>query len=325
MNKVLFVVGPTASGKTSLALDLAPKINGVILNADSRQVYKGLDIISGKDIPDKAEFVKTENPTKNKKYNVGYYKFNSTPVYLLDLVTPTYEFNVYDYLDITIPTIDKVIGLDKIPIVVGGTGFYIKALLDGIATVNIPQDKKLRKRFEGLQIEELQKIIKKKDPEKFLKMNESDFQNKRRLIRAIEIAQYVKKVGKREGKIAKLENMSVLIIGLTATREIINERIDERVEKRITQGALDEAKKLFDNYKNLSEQVKTGGGYRDLFEYLKGNIALEEAVEKWKVTEHHIAKKQIVWFQKDKRIKWFDITENKFEIKVKKIIDKWLK
>ena len=308
MKKVLLVVGPTAIGKTSLAKRLSSKFNGAMLNADSRQVYKDLNVISGKDIP-------SETP-----YKRGFYILNGIKLYLFDLVKPSEDFSVNKYLDFAVPLIEEISKQNILPVVTGGTGFYIKALIDGVETVNIPPNLELRKNLEKASLKELQEELENRDPKKFKKLNNSDVSNKRRLIRAIEISEL-----KNKGHInlKKLEGYDFKIIGLKAEPELIKKRIDKRINERLENGALEEAKSLFNDYDKLSEQVKTSIGYRELFEFLKKTLILGEAIEKWRISEYQLVKKQMTWFKKDKRIDWFDINNSTYIKKVEASVGNW--
>lgn len=317
MHKALVIVGPTASGKTSLAFTLGKKFAGVLISADSRHVYKGLDIISGKDLPKDA---------KQNIFSIGHYTFeNGTPICLLDIVPPTYSFTVKDFIHIALPITNFISKMDKLPVIVGGTGFYVKALLDGIDTINIPADEVLRERLQSFTVSELQSLLSQEDRKKYEKMNESDRKNKRRLIRAIEITRYtLKNVNiSISAKDTNLDAYDFLIVGLTAPREEIRTRIDARVAARIDQGAFEEAEALFKDYENLSEQVKTSNGYKQIFEYFAGKAGREKAIENWKYSEYLNAKKQMTWFKKDQRIHWFDVSEAGFEKKIHEFVSNW--
>lgn len=319
--KMLAIVGPTAVGKTTFAQQLSKKIPAEIISADSVQAYKGLDIISGKDLPPDSLF----HPTKDisSHFSIGYYLFDTIPVYLLDLVPPTYEFNVSDYVQVAIPTIEYVHARDKLPILVGGTGYYIKTLIDGSDTLSIPPNEELRMRFDNLEVEELARLLSEKDKSRFDIMNNSDRKNKRRLIRAFEVIVY-KEENPVDISSPKLNNYEVFLVGLTASSDILRKKISQRVDERLKQGALGEARELFQQYSELSEQVKRADGYHALFKFLLGKIDLETAIENWKTEDYHHAKKQLTWFQKDKRIHWFDIEDPKFEEATFSEISKWL-
>lgn len=297
MRKLVIVVGPTGVGKTALALKIAEKYSGVLFSADSIQVYKGLDIISGKD-----------------KDTLG-----NTSLRLIDIVSPQTPFSISDYIH----SFEKEIKVqsENLPIVVGGTGFYVSALLSPIETKDIKPNTALRKELSTLTTLELQGILKVLNTDKFLSMNNSDKNNPRRLIRAIEIEKSGNIIEINE---SPLQNFEILIIGLTADKNILNSRIDNRVDERLKQGALDEAKALFADYKNLAPQIKHASGYKHLFEYMQGKYGFEEAIEKWKTAEHQNAKKQMTWFKKQENINWFDIENADFEAKIMKKVEAFL-
>src|SRR5581483_4796649 len=306
MNKLLLISGPTASGKTALGFLMGKKLQGEIVSADSRQVYKGMDLVTGKE----------EDPV--------------VKTWLIDVVDPDDDFNVATYYELAWKAIRDIWDRGKLPIVVGGTGFYIKALLDGIGTMGIPPNWKMRNEFSKLSIEELAKILQKIDAKKWDVMNASDRKNPRRLIRAIEIANYIP-AGEEKVIVAgddsglKLEELSSVApqdfiktesdffwIGLTMpTSAVLYERIDLRVDERVALGALEEARRLGKEYGwNISSM--TGQGYRELRECIEGKISLNEAINRWKFAEHAYARKQMTWFKKEKRILWFDATAKNF-------------
>lgn len=308
MDKVICVVGPTAVGKTALAFKLAKKFNGELVNADSVQVYKGLDIISGKDISNDLPFTFLKELSISD-LTVGYFNVDSTPIYLLDVVSPISSFSVAQFQSLGEKVISHIISKGKTPIIVGGTGLYIKSLIDGIPTKDISFDQNLRYKLERLSVEELQKILSVK---KLSSMNESDIKNKRRLMRAIEIEQ--------SGPVPILpkpaQGISVIQVGLSSNREQLKQRISKRVDERIKNGALNEAKKLFHIYEKLSPQVKNANGYKQLFAFLKDEITLDEAIERWKISEYQLSKNQMTWFKKDKRVEWFDVENENYKVEL---------
>lgn len=324
MKKLLYIVGPTAGGKTTLAISLSQAISSTLISADSVQVYKNLDIISGKDIPFQTHFVLDKDFSNiSSELSVGYFSINSTPLYLLNVVEPTYSFNVSDFQKVTSPIIKKTLQQKKLPIIVGGSGFYIRTLLDPMETISIPQNKSLRGELEKEDIEVLQKKLHILDKEKYRAMNESDKKNKRRLIRSIEVAQYRKNHTDISPIKNPLEDYDKLIIGLQVEREVLKKMIDKRVEERIQQGAFEEAERLFKNYQHLSNQVKTANGYKQLFEYVQGFITKDEAVQLWKQSEYFNAKKQMTWFLKNKDVVWFDAAKESVQSKIKEYVLKW--
>lgn len=309
MDKVIYVVGPTAVGKTELALRLAKKFNGELVNADSVQVYKGLDIISGKDISSDSQF-KVLSKLSTSEYTVGYFTDNLVPIYLLDVVSPDQAFSVAQFQILGEKVISYIQSIGKTPIIVGGTGLYVKALTDGISTKDVPHNEYLRKKLENLSIEELQKMLSEK---KLNSMNESDNKNTRRLIRAIEI----EKFGQEDISVRRPQPTSTSIqIGLMLDRQKLKDKISKRVDLRMKNGALEEAEKLFLKYDSLTPQVKNTSGYKQIFSFLKKEITLEEAIKQWKISEYQLSKKQMTWFKKDKRINWFDSEGDDFEAKI---------
>lgn len=304
-NKVLFIVGPTATGKTDLAFNLASEFNGELISADSVQVFKNLDIISGKDLP------------PNYKFKNGYYfSYGSPSIHLLDVVEPTQTFNVSSFFTLASKIIESFLAKKKLPIIVGGTGLYIEALLNGL-NETVEPDKKLREKLSNLSVIDLQKLIPKSD---FSGLTESDKKNSRRLIRLIEKLKNQPKAKSLEPK----PDYKSLVVGLECNKETLRKRIDERVEKRLKQGALDEAGILFKNYNNLSQQVKDANGYKQLFMFLKGEIDMDEAIYRWKISEYHHAKNQMTWFRKYGNVTWFDIEDKDFASKIREKIHKFL-
>ena len=304
MNSLLIICGPTATGKTELAIKIAKKFNGELINADSRQVYKGMDIGTGKDLPSDAKFTKA--PTADKRnFDIGYYLINKIPLWLLDIVSPDYNFNVADYQKLAWVVIKDIWQRKKLPILVGGTGLYIKALIDGIGTINIPLNQKLRNKLVKLSLEKLQKEIQNVNLEKWNQMNNSDKQNPRRLIRAIEIAKQ-----KKPSKLTLFDkNFNSLFIGLSAPNKILYERIDQRVEDRINSGMEKEIRTLLSLGYDWNFPSMSGIGYRLWRDYFNKKKTLKEIIQRWKFDEHSYSRRQQTWFKKDKRIKWFFITK----------------
>jgi tRNA dimethylallyltransferase len=300
MSKLLVICGPTATGKTSLAIRLAKKFKGEIISADSRQAYKGMDIATGKDL--------------------AIIKKSKILVHLLDVVGPDEKFSAAKYHRLAWRAIKDIWRRKKLPIIVGGTGFYIKAIVDGIESLGIEPDWKLRRELENLEIRELVEKLKKLDPKKLNEMNQSDQNNPRRLIRAIEIAT----ARGHPPSVLRHPTSYVLMIGLTAPNKIIYERIDKRVEKRIKQGAEDEIKRLLEKgYSWESSVLGETIGYQEWQPFFKGKATKKETVERWKFAEHAYARRQLTWFKKDERIRWFETTNSGFEKKVEKLVKGW--
>ena len=272
--KLIVILGPTASGKSELGLKLAKKFNGEIVSADSRQIYRGMDIGTAK-------------PTKKERKIIKHY--------LIDIKKPNQPYTVWEYKRSAIGAISQIIKKDKISFLVGGTGLYIKAVVDNLEIPQVKPDWKLRKSLElkiktrGLKslYDELIKI----DPEAAYIV---DSQNPRRIIRALEIAIKTKKPFSQQRK--KGEPLfDVLEIGISSDKEKLKEKIEKRVDKMMKAGLLKEIKNLIKIYdKNLS--TFDAIGYREIIDYLNKKISLAEAIEKIKKNTWHFAKRQMTWF-----------------------------
>lgn len=310
MQKIVYIVGPTGVGKTDLAFSLAKEFNAELISADSIQVYKGLDIVSGKDLS------KTAFKHGN---NSGFYIDRGIPIFLLDIVEPTSTFSVSNFQDIATITIGKILKKNKLPMVVGGTGLYVKSLLEPIDTASIKPDIKLRSKLEKLFVLKLQKLL---PSEKLNSLNDSDRNNPRRLIRAIEVER--SRTKNQELRIKENTNEESLVIGLQCERDVLKQRIDLRVADRLKQGALVEVVKLFEIYDSLAPQIKDANGYKQLFQYLQGEISLEEAAYRWKISEYRHAKNQMTWFRKYGNTVWFDIEKKNYIDEIKSELNNFL-
>ena len=267
MKKLLVICGPTGTGKTKLAIDLAEKFNGELVNADSRQVYKGLDALTGKDRSEKV------------------------PIWLYDVVEPIAEFSVAHFVRMARLVIEDIHKRGKLPIVVGGTGFYLRALTRRIDTLLIAPNKKLRDRFLHASVDQLQKELRQADPDKWKRMNESDRKNPRRLVRAIEVAAAAAVPNAKP-------KQDVLWIGLSATRVILKDRISKRVAQRFNQAI-----------KEVREGLPPILGAGPLLAYVRGEKTKDDAMIQWIQAEYAYARRQMTWFRKEKNIQWFDISD----------------
>lgn len=276
-NKLIVILGPTASGKTNLSIKLAKNFDGEIISADSRQVYIDMNIGSGK-------------VTKKET--------NGIPHYLLDVANPKRKFSVAQYKKLAIKKIKNVQKRGKIPFLVGGTGFYIQAIVDGITIPEVKPDWNLRKKLELLTNEELFMKLKKIDPNK---ANTIDKHNPRRLIRALEI---VLKTKKPIPVLEKINQFDTLQIGITKQKEELKKLIKIRLAKRLIKGAIiNEVKKLHKNlsWKRLEE---FGLEYRFVAQYLQNKITYQEMINNIQIESEQYAKRQMTWFKRDKRIYW---------------------
>ena len=327
MKKLLVICGPTAIGKTRLAIKLAKKFDGELVSADSRQVYKYMDTGTSKDLPvnSKLKTQSSKPQLKSKNYQIGYYKINGIKAWLLDIVKPDYRFSVADYVRCADLVIEDIWQRKKLPILVGGTGFYIKGIVDGIETIGIAPDWRLRKKLRNLEIEKLKEVLKETCPERLRRMNKSDRNNPRRLVRAIEIAMKTQSAKRKaQNHNLKLKTEEVLMVGLKAQNRILYQRIDERVDERVKLGIIEEIQRLIKmGYSWDNSVLGKTLGYKEFKPYFEGKADLDEAVQRWKFGEHRYARRQMTWFKKNKRINWFDITKKNFEESLENSINSW--
>jgi tRNA dimethylallyltransferase len=280
---------------------MAGVFGGEIISADSRQVYKEMDIGTGKDLRLAAKIW-------------GY-----------DLVDPDKEFSVAQYRNYALNIIRHFFSSGILPILTGGTGLYIKAVVDGINTVDVPKNDDLRKVLEGKKPEELFESLAQMDPLKAASMNYSDKRNPRRLVRAIEIATW--KIDNQDkenyGQGLGLPAGRVLFIGLTAPPIYLNSLIERRVRQRLEAGVEEEIKNLIDRGVSWEAQAMSALGYRQWRDYFAGKASREEAITAWKKEEVKYMRRQLTWFKNDKRINWFDVSLSGYEEKVESMVKRW--
>lgn len=309
--KVLVILGPTAVGKSDLAIVLAKKFNGELVACDSRQIYKGLDIGTGKEISGKYKVVKGE----------GFWEVNGIKIWMYDLRLPQEQFNLKGYIDRASLVVEDILNRGKLPIIVGGTGLYLKGLLGGLG-LEVEKDKDLREELEKLSAEELQGKLKMLSPTDLEKMNLSDRWNKRRLIRKIEQFMYGYVDTQNQEPKSKSQNWDVLKIGLTAPRPFINGKIDSRLDARFNQGLITEGERLLENGVSLKRFKELGLEYGVLADYFEGRISKDGILERLKLKNHQYAKRQMTWFKKEMGINWFDITEKELG-DVERLVIEW--
>ncbi|MBC7074275.1 tRNA (adenosine(37)-N6)-dimethylallyltransferase MiaA [Candidatus Parcubacteria bacterium] len=269
--KIIVILGPNAAGKSALAIKLAKKFGGEIISADSRQVYKGMDIGTGK-------------VTKKEMQGI--------PHYLLDVASPKRKFTVAQYVKLAKKAIEKIFKKGKIPIICGGTGFYITALVDGLKIPEVKPDWKLRKKLEKKSAKELFEMLKKLDKERAKTIEK---ENKRRLIRAIEIAKKLKKVPK-----LKKEPLPypVLFLGIKRDWNELKRKIKRRLSKRLKKGMIAEVKKLRESGVSFKRLKEFGLEYRWISYYLQGKVSKKEMIEKLEKEIFQFAKRQMRYFKK---------------------------
>ncbi len=278
MKKLIVILGPTASGKTNLSIKLAKKFGGEIVSADSRQVYKGMNIGTGK-------------VSKKEMKGIAHY--------LLDVASPKRKFTVAQYKKLAIKAINKICKKNKIPFLVGGSGFYIQAVIDGITIPEVKPDWKLRKKLEKKSSKELFLILKKLDPKRAKLIDKN---NPRRLIRAIEIVLKTKKPVPPLKK--QPPEFDILILGIKKTKQNLKKLIKKRLLKRLRQGMIAEVKRLKKSGLSWKRLEEFGLEYRFVAQYLQKKLTRKQMIEKLQKEIEHFAKRQMTWFKKDKRIKW---------------------
>ena len=274
--KVIAVVGPTASGKTDYALALAEKISGEIVSADSRLVYKGFDIGTAK-------------PTIEER--------KSIPHYMIDIVEPEVDYSAGLYVEEATRMIDNIIGRDRVPIVVGGTGLYFRLLLENYDVPKIEPDYEFRDMLRDFPAEELYKMLKAKDPQRAEEIEQND---RKKIIRALEMSEHLEKP---LSEYKKEPLYDVQWIGLNFERSVLYERINRRVDIMVESGLIDETKLLLEQHGHIKNLVCTIG-YQEMLAYLDGILTLDEAKDKLKQNTRNYAKRQLTWFRKNKDIKW---------------------
>lgn len=274
--KIIMVVGPTASGKTSLAIELAQHFNGEVISADSRQVYTGLDIGSGK-------------ITKREMRGV--------PHHLLDVSSPQKVFTVAQYKERADAAIADIISRGKLPIICGGTGFYIDAVVSGVVLPDVPPNKQLRTQLEKKSAAHLFKMLQKLDPKRAQNI---DPQNPRRIIRAIEIVRELGEVP----HISKKSPYQALFIGTNVDPDILREKIARRLKTRLKKGMIDEARRLHRAGLSWKRMESLGLEYKYLALFLQKKISRAEMENLLTIAINQYARRQMMWFKRNKKIEW---------------------
>ncbi len=288
---MITILGPTASGKTSLAAALAVEIGGEIISADSRQVYRRMDIGTGKDLED---------------YRVGDI---NVPYHLIDIVEPGTKYNVYEYQRDFLKVYDDIVSRNAVPVFCGGTGLYIEAVLKGYSLIPVPENTELRMRLAQETLPNLTRILAGLKRENGSNMhNVSDVDTVKRAIRAIEIELYYKQnpsLLKRDSP--KIES---IIVGIDISRDERRKRITERLKERLHNGMVEEVKSLIESGVKPESLIYYGLEYKYVTEYVTGKISYEDMFSSLEVAIHRFAKRQMTWFRGMERrgleIKWID-------------------
>ena len=282
---LITILGPTASGKTSLATALADKLNAEIISADSRQVYCGMDIGTGKDLADY---------TINGKH---------IPYHLIDIVKPGYKYNVFEYQRDFLSAYNDIRQRGKFPILCGGTGLYIESVLKGYRLLPVPENPELRTRLSGMTLEELTALLR---TYKTLH-NTTDVDTPKRAIRAIEIEEYYRTAPVSERSFPRLES---LIVGVSIDRDLRREKITRRLRQRLDEGMVDEVRQLLDKGLTPDDLIYYGLEYKYITLHVIGQLSFDDMFTRLETAIHQFAKRQMTWFRGMERrgfvIHWVD-------------------
>ena len=299
---MITILGPTASGKTPLAVALAKQVGGEIISADSRQVYRRMDIGTGKDLAD----------------------YEGIPYHLIDIAEPGTKYNLFQYQQDFFDAYNNIIGRDKTPILCGGTGLYIEAVLKGYQLSPVPQNPELRQRLEGKTLDELtQMLVELKQKNGSVMHNKTDVDSCQRAIRAIEIEEYNLHTPTPKRELPPIDS---LIIGVSIDREARREKITRRLKARLEEGMIDEVKGLLDEGIPADDLIYYGLEYKFVTEYIVGKTTYDEMFTRLEIAIHQFAKRQMTWFRGMERrgfkIHWIDALQP-MEAKVNEILRLW--
>ena len=296
---LITILGPTASGKTPLAAALADRLSTEIISGDSRQVYRRMDLGTGKDLAD---------------YTV---QGRQVPYHLIDIVEPGYKYNVFEYQRDFLKAYEEIVAKGKLPILCGGTGMYIESVLKGYRLLPVPENPQLRASLEGKSLEELTRIL-----EGYKKLhNSTDVDTAKRAIRAIEIEEYYKQ---QPPEYREFPSLKSLIIGVDIDRELRREKITRRLKQRLDEGMVDEVRGLLNEGIPAENLIYYGLEYKFLTQYSIGELTYEEMFLQLETAIHQFAKRQMTWFRGMERrgftIHWLDATFP-MEEKIEQIIN----
>lgn len=302
--KVIIVCGPTGSGKSDYALKLAMELNGELINADSRQIYKYLDIGTNKDIPTDYErfFDINLNDTKDvfSKLKANPYRIDSIPIHLISFLNPDINFDLFRYKELATLFIADILNRGKLPILVGGTGLYIDSLVKNYSLEEVEADKKLRDELNKLELNELQNILIEEDKDTFAQLNDSDRNNPRRLMRLIEKVRNLK----NDTEIIKderLENIDFEMHYMNIDLGKLTEKLNKRVDEMILDGLVDEVLHVIKLGFPKDSVALQGIGYREVLDYIDKKVEIEEMIDRIKISHRQYAKRQKTWFEGDGR------------------------
>ena len=319
MQKMITILGPTASGKTPLAAVLAQQINGEIISADSRQVYRRMDIGTGKDLADytvhgSGSMVQGSSLTINQEPL-------TIPYHLIDICEPGTKYNLFQYQQDFFDAYQDIIGRGKTPILCGGTGLYIEAVLKGYQLSPVPQNPELRARLEGKTLDELtEMLVELKAKNGSVMHNKTDVDSCQRAIRAIEIEEYNLHTPTPKRELPPIDS---LIVGVNIDREARREKITRRLKARLEVGMIEEVRGLLAEGIPAEDLIYYGLEYKFVTEYLVGKMTYDEMFQRLEIAIHQFAKRQMTWFRGMERrgftIHWIDALQP-MEEKVRQIL-----
>lgn len=299
MKNLIVILGPTASGKTHKGVALAERLNTEIISADSRQIYRGMDIGTGKDLEE----------------------YKNVPYHLIDICPAGYKYNLFEYLRDYQAARDSILAKGKTPILCGGTGLYVEAVLNGLKLPEVPENKALRAELAGKSLEELTAIL-----ERMKKLhNTTDIDTAKRAIRAIEIQQYYHEHPNLKVETTPHPVENVLIIGVEIGREERRERISSRLKLRLDSGMVEEVRNILDSGVSPEDLIYYGLEYKFLTNYIIGQSTYDEMVNGLEIAIHQFAKRQMTWFRGMERrgfhINWlpYDLDDEAFVDEVLKL------
>ena len=295
---LLVILGPTASGKTRVGVEVARVLNGEIISADSRQVYRGMDIGTGKDLEE----------------------YGSVPYHLIDIADPGYEFNVFEFQRRFVEAFNGIQARGRLPVVVGGTGMYLDAVLRGYRLLEVPENPGLRRELASFSLEDLAARLKGSNPKLH---NTTDLLDRERLTRAIEIAESGRE---REQPPSLLPETEPAVFGIRLEREILRQRITKRLRERLNRGMIEEVTELAKKGASFETLEFYGLEYRFVAKFLKGELNRNDMFQKLNSAIHQFAKRQETWFRRMERqgisIHWVDGNADPAAIILKKLRDK---
>lgn len=285
LEKIIVVVGPTASGKTALAIEIAKKLDGEVVSCDSMQIYKHMDIGTAK-------------PTVQEQQEVRHH--------MIDIVEPFENFSVADFTEQARKCIDDILARNKVPVLCGGTGLYADSIIENVVFPDIGEDPQFRKDMHEMAElcgnEAVHNLLMQKDPQAAAKIHPN---NVRRVVRALEVCHLTGKTFTIVNAEAKREAVyDTLIFGLDVDREMLYDRINSRVDKMVNEGLVDEVRNILRMGVDRDSTAMQAIGYKELADYFDGNTDLASAVEKIKLESRHYAKRQLTWFRRNLAINW---------------------